>query len=125
SVLDVADGVLGARLAVARKDAPAAIVLLRKAVQAEDALHYGEPPDWFLHVRETLGGVLLLIGEVAEAEKVFRADLERNRRNGRPLCGGGASPGPKKRGAGAGWGQVEFQGAGAKAAPPLLKAEDL
>src|SRR5262245_58157628 len=42
------------------------------------ALHYGEPPDWLLPVRETLGSVLLQNGAAAEAEKVFRADLERN-----------------------------------------------
>jgi hypothetical protein len=38
-------------------------------------------------VRETLGGVLLRSGQAAEAEKVFRADLERNRRSGRSLFG--------------------------------------
>jgi hypothetical protein len=38
-------------------------------------------------VRETLGGVLLRAGNYAEAERVFRADLERNKRNGRSLFG--------------------------------------
>jgi hypothetical protein len=38
-------------------------------------------------VRESLGGVLILNGDYAEAERVFRADLERNPRNGRSLFG--------------------------------------
>jgi hypothetical protein len=46
-----------------------------------------EPADWYLHVRETLGGILLRDGRAPDAEKVFRADLERNRRNGRSLFG--------------------------------------
>src|SRR5262249_3555334 len=87
SVLGVAEGVLAARIAVARKDLKSAIALLKKAVKAEDALHYGEPPDWLLPVRETLGSVLLQNGAAAEAEKVFRADLERNPRSGRSLFG--------------------------------------
>ena len=38
-------------------------------------------------MRESLGGVLLRSGDYAEAEQVFRADLEKNRRNGRSLFG--------------------------------------
>ena len=53
----------------------------------EDALAYDEPPAWFLPTREALGGALMLNGDYAEAEKVFRADLEKNRRNGRSLFG--------------------------------------
>jgi cytochrome c-type biogenesis protein CcmH/NrfG len=38
-------------------------------------------------VRESLGAVLLLDGNTAEAEKVFREDLDRNPRNPRSLFG--------------------------------------
>jgi len=38
-------------------------------------------------VRESLGAVLLKIGDDAGAEEVFRADLERNPRNPRSLFG--------------------------------------
>jgi hypothetical protein len=56
-------------------------------VQREDDLNYGEPPDWMLPVRETLGAVLVLGGDAAEAENVFRAALVRHPRSGRSLLG--------------------------------------
>jgi len=56
-------------------------------VELEDAMGYDEPSAWYLPTRESLGGVLLRSGQAAEAERVFRADLERNRRNGRSLFG--------------------------------------
>lgn len=87
-VLEIAEHFLGARLASARGDRKAAVALLRKAVEAEDALAYDEPPGWYHPLsRESLGGALLLDGQPAEAEKVFREDLARNRRNGRSLFG--------------------------------------
>jgi Tfp pilus assembly protein PilF len=61
--------------------------MLRRAVAIQDSLKYDEPPDWFYPVRESLGAVLLLNGNAAEAEKVFREDLDRNPRNPRSLFG--------------------------------------
>jgi len=87
SILKVADNVLAARIAAARGDSARAIELLSAAVAAEDALSYDEPPAWFLPTRESLGGLLLRYGKAAEAEAVFRADLERNRLSGRSLFG--------------------------------------
>lgn len=86
-VFKIAENVLEARIAEAKRDRGTAIELLRKAVEAEDSLSYDEPPGWFMPVRETLGAALLRSGDYASAEKVFRADLERNRRNGRSLFG--------------------------------------
>ncbi|HEY7159028.1 MAG TPA: hypothetical protein VH575_34110, partial [Gemmataceae bacterium] len=117
--------VLGARIAVARKDVKSAIALLRRAVKAEDALNYGEPPDWILPVRETLGGVLLHNGNAAEAEKVFRADLERNRRNGRSLFGLWESLKAQKKSHAARMVQLEFQRAWHKAEPQQLEVGGL
>lgn len=84
----IAEHSLRGKIEFARGDRKAAIEHLKKAVEAEDALAYDEPPDWY-HApsRESLGGALMSNGEFAEAEKVFRADLERNRRNGRSLFG--------------------------------------
>ena len=88
SVLKIAEHFLGARLARAKNDKKGAIELLRRAVEAEDALAYDEPPGWYHPMsRESLGGALMLDGQHAEAEKVFREDLRRNRRNGRSLFG--------------------------------------
>ena len=68
-------------------DKNAALQFFNQAIAAEDALTYDEPPQWFHPVRESLGGFLLRSGNYAEAERVFRADLERNRNSGRSLFG--------------------------------------
>jgi tetratricopeptide (TPR) repeat protein len=86
-IMKISEDVLGAKIAMARKDYPQAISLLTAAVVIQDTLKYGEPPDWFFPVRESLGGALLLNGDAAGAEKVFRADLDRNPRNPRSLFG--------------------------------------
>jgi tetratricopeptide (TPR) repeat protein len=86
-LLGVAEAVLDAKTALGRGDRAQALRCLRQAVRREDALIYGEPPDWMLPVRETLGAVLLLGGDAAEAEKVFRAGLAQHPRSGRCLFG--------------------------------------
>jgi pimeloyl-ACP methyl ester carboxylesterase len=86
-VLKVAERMLAGKIAFARGDKRAALEFLRKAVEAEDAVGYNEPPDWDLPVRELLGGVLLMSGDEIEAEKVFRAELVKHPRNGRALLG--------------------------------------
>jgi hypothetical protein len=72
---------------MAKKDNDAAIAKLREAVAVQDTLKYDEPADWFFPVRESLGAALLMTGDAPGAEKVFRADLERNLRNPRSLWG--------------------------------------
>ena len=87
-VLKIGEHFLNARLASARGDRRGAVEHLRRAVAAEDALAYDEPPGWYHPLsRESLGGALLLDKQYAEAEAVFREDLRRNRRNGRSLFG--------------------------------------
>jgi tetratricopeptide (TPR) repeat protein len=86
-VLKIARDVLGAKIAVAKKDNPGAITLLQSAVELQDSLKYSEPEDWFFPVRESLGAVLLMNGDATGAEKVFRADLDRHPRNPRSLFG--------------------------------------
>jgi len=86
-IMKISEDVLGAKIAMARKDNVQAISLLTAAVAIQDTLKYGEPPDWFFPVRESLGGALLINGDAAGAEKVFRADLDRNLRNPRSLFG--------------------------------------
>ena len=86
-VLAIAEHVLAARIAWAQGNKAAAIEAWRKAVAAQDALNYDEPPGWYFPVRESLGAALLLNAEAVAAEKVFREDLEVNPRNGRALFG--------------------------------------
>jgi len=86
-IMTIAKDVLGAKIAMAKKDNAVAIGMLTEAVALQDSLKYGEPPDWFFPVRESLGAALLMNGDAAGAEKVFRADLDRNPRNPRSLFG--------------------------------------
>jgi tetratricopeptide (TPR) repeat protein len=86
-ILKIAENVLGARIALAKNDMDAAVTQLRGAVAIQDSLKYSEPPDWLYPVRESLGAVLLKIGDDAGAEETFRADLDRNPRNPRSLFG--------------------------------------
>ncbi|MEH1834267.1 MAG: hypothetical protein V7L29_19880 [Nostoc sp.] len=86
-ILDIASKVLDAKIAKEKHNYESAIKLLEKAVVAEDALDYLEPPDWYFPTRESLGSVLLAKGDYGEAEKVFRADLKKYPHNGRSLFG--------------------------------------
>jgi tetratricopeptide (TPR) repeat protein len=85
--LEVAGDLLAAKIAWAQRNRKLAVTSLKTAVSKEDNLNYHEPPVWYLHVRESLGAALLLNGEAAEAEKVFRQELEKYPRNGRALFG--------------------------------------
>ena len=91
ALLDIAQATVEGELAAARKDWPAAIAAMRRAVSAEDALTYDEPPPWHVPTRQQLGGVLLRAGRTAEAEAAFRQDLERHPENGWSLAGLAAS----------------------------------
>jgi tetratricopeptide (TPR) repeat protein len=86
-ILKIAENVLGAQIALAKKDSAAAAGMLREAVAVQDTLKYDEPQDWFFPVRESLGGVLLMSGDAKAAEQVFREDLVKNPRNPRSLFG--------------------------------------
>src|SRR5712671_4136944 len=86
-ILKIAENVLGAKISLTKNDMDATVSQLRTAVAIQDSLKYDEPQDWFYPVRESLGAVLLKIGDDAGAEDVFRADLQRNPRNPRSLFG--------------------------------------
>jgi tetratricopeptide (TPR) repeat protein len=87
TIASIADGVLSARIAESEKRFEDAESSLTRAVDTQDHLKYIEPPEWFYPVRENLGGLYLRANKPEEAEKVFRADLEVNPRNGRSLIG--------------------------------------
>jgi tetratricopeptide (TPR) repeat protein len=77
AVLDIAVEVLAGHIATAKGDLPGAITHLQEAAQREDALVYGEPPEWTVPVREELGVVLLKAGCPDEAAQAFHEDLKR------------------------------------------------
>ncbi|MGH9836795.1 MAG: tetratricopeptide repeat protein [Blastocatellia bacterium] len=124
SVFKIAEHVLDARIASAKGDRRGAVDHWRKAVAAQDALNYDEPPGWYYPVRESLGAALLLAGNAAEAEKVFRRDLEDNPRNGRSLFGLAESLKKQGKAQDAREAQAEFEKAW-KNADTKLKIEDL
>jgi tetratricopeptide (TPR) repeat protein len=86
-VLDVAERVLRGEILFRAGRREEGIAMLREAVAREDALRYDEPPDWIQPVRHPLGAALLQAGRFAEAEAVFRADLEKLPDNGWGLYG--------------------------------------
>ncbi len=108
-ILKIAQDVLGAKIAMAKKDNAAAISMLTEAVAIQDTLKYGEPPDWFFPVRESLGAALLMNGDSTSAEKVFRADLDRNPRNPRSLFGLNQSLKAQQRDYDAGFVESQFK----------------
>jgi tetratricopeptide (TPR) repeat protein len=86
-VLAIPDGMLAGRIAEFEGRNDEALTRYQTAVATEDSLIYNEPPDWYLHARETLGGFHLRRKEYTQAETVFRADLARNPENPRSLFG--------------------------------------
>jgi tetratricopeptide (TPR) repeat protein len=86
-VLAIAADVLAGHLAAARGDHDAAVAHLREAAAREDAMVYGEPPEWSVPVRQELGTVLLAADRPEEAEEAFREDLNRFPANGWSLHG--------------------------------------
>lgn len=86
-VLGVADDLLAGETALAKGDKKLGIERMERAVAAEDIVNYNEPPDWDLPVREWLGRALLTDGQYVAAEKVYRDELRKHRKNGRALFG--------------------------------------
>jgi len=86
-IIGIAVSILEGEYLAAQGKYDEAVVVLKKAMTAEDGLLYQEPPDWYYPVRETLGNVLLKSGKPAEAEKMFREDLTFYPENGWSLGG--------------------------------------
>ncbi len=119
----VSSNVLDARISEAKGDRKAAIASWVAAVAAEDALAYDEPAAWYYPVRESLGAGLLRDGRPAEAEVVFRADLEINPRNGRSLYGLAEALEAQKKTADAAWARAQFETAWKDADTKVLLEE--
>ncbi len=86
-MLKVGAPFLAGEIALAAGEHAAAVKSLTEAVAAEDALNYNEPSDWLLPTRHSLGVALLAAGKAAEADAVYRKDLELHPNNGWALIG--------------------------------------
>jgi tetratricopeptide (TPR) repeat protein len=105
-IMNIAALVLEARLAA---NADSAIPIWRRAVEAQDALSYDEPPAWYYWIRQSLGAALLRAGQPAEAEPVFREGLRRSPRNPRLLYGLWKCLEAEGKSIDAGWVRHEFE----------------
>jgi hypothetical protein len=79
--------VLAARIAATELRNADAIGALERATAAEDGLAASGAAGWFFPVRHLLGAQLLVAGRPAEAERVYREDLQRHPDNGWALFG--------------------------------------
>ena len=106
---------LRGELAAARGDLEAAAAALEEAVWVQDSMNYIEPPAWYFPVRQALGAVLLQDGRAAEAEAVYRKDLEQYPKNGWSLFGLAQALRAQDKGQEADWAETGFANAWAKA----------
>ncbi len=86
-VFGVAEAILKGKSALAHGDSNRALDALRRAVTLEDSIPYMEPPFWHAPARLALGAALLALDQPADAEAVFRADLNRHPGSGWSLAG--------------------------------------
>jgi tetratricopeptide (TPR) repeat protein len=86
-VLPIARAMMQGELLFREGQREEAFAILREGIAYEDSLVYDEPPAWMLPVRHALGALLMSDGQYAEAERLYREDLEHNRENGWALTG--------------------------------------
>jgi tetratricopeptide (TPR) repeat protein len=87
ALLEIADTLLQGEIAQAAGTPAAAINYFRRAVDLQDKLPYTEPPFWYYPTRQSLGAALLAAKRNAEAEAVYRKDLEAYPHNGWSMFG--------------------------------------
>jgi tetratricopeptide (TPR) repeat protein len=87
TLLTIADELLQGEIASAEARHEAAIGHFTLAVAAQDTLPYMEPPFWYYPTRQSLGEALVAAGKHAEAEAVYRKDLEDYPHNGWSMSG--------------------------------------
>lgn len=109
AVLSVGMADLEGRIAQAKGEPELEVASFRRAAELQDKLAYMEPPEWHYPEREAWGGALLRQGKPAEAEAVFRQELELNPRNGRALFGLLQALKQQNKDAAVEWVQREFE----------------
>ncbi len=86
-LLGVVGDILEGELERAAGDLPAAIARFERAVITEDGLTYDEPEPLPFAARHWLGAALLEAGRPADAERVYREELDDHPHNGWSLIG--------------------------------------
>lgn len=87
TALLIAERALAGEIDMRRGALTGAVRSFQSAVILEDGLSYNEPPVWYYPMRHSLGKALILSGRFAEAEEVYRRDLDRFPENGWSLYG--------------------------------------
>ena len=87
AVMKVARQMLEGELAYREGRLDEAFAALREGVALEEELVYDEPPGWMQPVRHALGAVLMGAERAAEAEQVYREDLDAYPGNGWAMLG--------------------------------------
>lgn len=86
-IFKIQGNLIAAAVAASQNDNKKTIDALTAAVADDDALDYSEPPGFFPPVRPTLGRALMGLKRFSDAEKVYRAALERSPRLPSALVG--------------------------------------
>jgi len=87
SVFKIQGNLMSAAIAASEHDEKKIIDSFTAAAAAEDALAYNEPPGFFPPVRPMFGRALIAMKRFPDAEKVYRAALERSPRLPSALSG--------------------------------------
>ena len=87
TLLRIADELLQGEIALAARSPNEAIRHFQAAVTTQDSLPYMEPPFWYYPTRQSLGAALMQANRFAEAEAVYRKDLEAYPHNGWSIFG--------------------------------------
>ncbi len=85
--LQIAALVLEAEIEHLRAHRQNALAQIQEAVALEDSMGTADPPAFYVPTRQVYGALLLWNDRPADAEKVFREDLDRNPENGWSLLG--------------------------------------
>jgi tetratricopeptide (TPR) repeat protein len=86
-LLGVVAGILEGEILRNDKDLTGAIAVFERAVALDDELEYDEPEPIPFPARHWLGAALIEAGRHADAEQVYRDDLEQHPHNGWSLLG--------------------------------------
>ncbi|MEO1080210.1 MAG: hypothetical protein AAFY29_11705 [Pseudomonadota bacterium] len=86
-LLDIADSLVLGEIELQKGAVDNALGHFENAVGIQDELPYMEPPFWYYPTRHALGKALLADGRAADAEAVYRRDLEIYPRNGWSMFG--------------------------------------